>query len=230
MKPTFAVFDVDNTVLAFKSLFSFAEYFCRQDDYLDFDVFHKHIQKIASNEGREAANKKFFTLFAGVDRSAMQDLIKQWSAPFQLNGFPVVEACFQAILNYQQQGTPIIWLSGSADIFLEPFAQWLQVEHVIASQLGFGNGYCSGETEGDAVIGTGKWTRLQQFLDRKGWSPADGIGFGDHSSDAAFLSELGSAIIVAGDDDLEKLALQKQWPIVSAKTIHYLPETFKEFS
>jgi HAD superfamily hydrolase (TIGR01490 family) len=231
MKTTqFAVFDVDNTVLGFKSLFEFARFYCEQSAVKSFEVFEIEVKNRAKLYGREEANRHFYTLFADVPLKQLSELVELWSRQFWVAGWPLVGSTLTKLREHQQQGDNVIWLSGSATLFLEPLAAALGVDAVIASELEVIGGACTGRTIGMPVIGEGKLARLKSHLKEQSLFVEDGTGYGDHYSDKAFMEMLGRAYVVAGDPELEKIAKQQGWEILPSNFKNHLIDNIRKAS
>jgi len=223
----FAVFDVDDTLLGFKSLFDFARFYCRQvRPDIEFELWHGELQALAQKKGRSAANQAFYRLFEGCSVEVMNDLIRRWSDAYISQGLPVVSSSYQALLEHQSRAERVLFLSGSARIFLQPIADALGVTDLICTDLQVDQGRLTGATLGPAVIGEGKCTQLQRFIQDNELMAMLGTGYGDHASDAFFMQALGKGVVVGNDPLLMSLAEQSHWQIFPA-----LPHTLiSEFS
>ena len=226
----FAVFDVDDTLLGFKSLFSFAEFFYRQHrapQSESFEQWHQHLQTLAKAKGREVANQMFYRLFAGTPMTTLEACLNDWANQFG-RGFPVVKSALQALQKHRKAGDRIVFLSGSATLFLQPFLSVIPADDILATELEVFDGRVTGNTKSAANIGQGKKHSLVSFMNQQELRSVDGVGYGDHISDQYFLSCLGKGYVVAGDPQMESLAKQNQWPILSAQTeTHFLPNLRK---
>lgn len=214
----FAVFDVDNTVLGFKSLFEFARFYCEKTQIKTFYSFNSDIQRIAKEKGREAANKHFYTLFKGATHDQLNQLIERWATPYWATGWPLVSSTLFKLREHQDRCEKIIWLSGSATVFLEPLATAMNIDYILASELETDHNVYTGRTSGTSVIGQGKLERLIALLQREDLKPVNGVGYGDHLSDLPFLDLLGEAIVVAGDPELEAVAYSRNWEVIPGKS------------
>lgn len=190
----YAVFDVDETLIRCKSMFSFLN-FCYAEVYgpeagaFAYIEFTENIAAMATSMPREAVNRAFYRVFKGWRRELLAQLARDWFAQeLQMGMFH--QESLAALRKHQHQGHRIVLLSGSADFILAPLADYLKVEHLLAIHLEQTEfGLLSGEIEGIQTIGAGKRAALEALLaSRQATQPAVLHGYGDHESDAPFLS------------------------------------------
>lgn len=214
-----AVFDVDETLLGFKSLFRFAEYYCSSTGLKDFFVFRSEVTRAAEEFGRERANAEFFHLFAGCKQCVIQDYVDAWFRELWSAGIEVVHSGLESMFWHQRNNYEVVWLSGSAHLFLRPFAKLFDVEHVLATELERRDGLLTGNIEGPIMIGQGKAERLARFIHQKNWSLEGSVGYGDHFSDHYFLTLTEQASVIKGDAELCNIARQNGWRLLPSKRL-----------
>lgn len=197
---TIAVFDVDETLVPFKSMFSFLEFAMKDMMGLEvgkqnYDLFCAEIGQYRRSLPRETVNRLFYKVFKGWDFTDLETLVEQWwdQIPPSNRWIPEVVAILKT---HQEAGHHILLLSGSAEFILKPISRSLAADSSLAIKLGrMPGGECDGEICGIQTIGRGKQEALVQF-ECLAEIDAKIIGYGDHESDLAFLRYCDEAHIV----------------------------------
>ena len=188
---TIAVFDVDETLIPIKSMFSFLEFAMKakmgsaagEEAYA---LFCAEIGKYKRSLPRETVNRLFYRVFKGWAYTDLEKLVEQWWDHIQPQNRWIPEVV-STLRDHQNAGHPIVLLSGSADFILKPISKALAVDATLAITLGkMHDGLCDGEILGIQTIGQGKQEALAQF-ECLAEIDAKIVGYGDHESDLAFL-------------------------------------------
>ncbi|CAB3756387.1 HAD family hydrolase [Paraburkholderia solisilvae] len=218
-----AAFDVDETILSIKGLFSFADYFFsgRPDasgrvNGEPFAAWFASLRASGATVSREQVNREFYRAFAGYEASFVQHCAYDWFDQLLRSRESIlIEPALAAIDAYRANHIPVALLTGSARLFLAPLAQLLDATYVLSIELEIdAAGRLTGELLPPQTIGEGKWVALCALLEELGIDPGECVGYGDHLSDLPFLARLGHAVVVAGDEALEKIAIERGWPIL----------------
>lgn len=206
---TVAVFDVDETLIPFKSMFVFLEFAMKtklgeEQGSRSYSVFCSEIDKYRETLTREAVNRLFYRVFKGWPFAELEELALSWwrKIPEERKWIP---ESIEALRSHQRQGHPVVLLSGSAEFILKPVSKELGTDIILATKLDVLNdGNCSGEIKGIQTIGDGKRQALAQ-IERISAADLKLVGYGDHESDLAFLSycDEGYVVTSGGTTDLE---------------------------
>jgi len=197
-----AVFDVDETLIWEKSMFSFLRFFLRSEHgWQAGDAKYKDIcaalHSLSAIAPRETVNRAFYEVLKGQKMSHLQAQAEKWFAqiPAQEWFIPEVLATLRV---HQQHGHRIALLSGSADFILKPVCDVLAPDDVLAITLEQSEeGICTGQIAGLQTIGAGKTAALQTILDDVDNDPiVSSFGYGDHESDAPFLAACDVGFVV----------------------------------
>jgi len=221
-KDFLAVFDVDETLINLKSMFSFLEFY-----YVNkIGIYHgtkayqlkiKEIKKMTLLKSREEINRDFYRFFYGEKLSYLESCAEQWfDKVSREKGFFLKESCW-LLKNMRSYGAKIVFLSGSAEFILRPIVRNLGGGDVLSITLGTKDGYVTGEIEGFQTIGSGKRDALKDYIKKKKLSMENAWAIGDHISDLPFLEMARYPCIMSGNKDLEDIAQKKNWPILNNK-------------
>ncbi|BCL77082.1 hypothetical protein JHS3_28180 [Jeongeupia sp. HS-3] len=218
MKRKAAFFDVDNTLLNLKSMFSFQQYYYARTDaadaYTDFvQMLHSHPQR----EDRQFLNRLFYRSFSGRNQTVLRAIAQAWFA--HLQGEYGDELWIRSALALAEQlraeGFQLVAVSGSSHEILAPLMRHLRFDACLATTLEVRDGFYTGQIDGLQMIGDGKGVAVRKYALEHGLDLADCVGCGDHITDLPMLFLTGRAYVVRGDAPLEEAALQRGWPLLA---------------
>lgn len=221
----FAFFDVDQTVVNFKTLIDFEEFWLsyqsskkQTEEESNSLQKRKHfIRETLRKLPRKQANLLFYEGFKGRSKNELSELIQLWFETLKKK--PNKEYYNMVVISklkrLQKNNIEPVFVSGSFIELINKFAIELNVKNLLATRLTIESGIYTGEIIGNPVIGEGKKTAIKNFLQNFKVPPQDCYGFGDHVSDAPFLQYVGKSFIVKGDKQLEDLAKKRSWEIIS---------------
>lgn len=219
-----AFFDVDNTLLNLKSMFSFQEYFYanapetrrgRETSYADFVA---QLQTHPARHDRLALNRLFYESFKGRRRSEVVALAEQWFRG--LNDEHGDKLWIRSALDLanalREEGHLLVAVSGSCHEILGPVLRHLAFDHCLATNLEVHEDIYTGKILPPQVIGEGKAQVIAQFGGEHSLDVAACVACGDHITDIAMLEAVGMQYVVAGDPALESIAASRKWPVLDA--------------
>lgn len=215
----FAFFDVDETLVIEKTMFTVLGALSERLPSLDAASLISHLQDLR-RQGRSRAevNRAFYRGLGGLPRNVVVSIARTYiqnrisesdRRPF------FIPACVAQLKALRHQGVAPVFVSGSACDFLASIAEHLEVEYVLATRLQVSAaGRYTGEIDGRCMIGAGKAAAVAEFLAEHSVDPTQCFGFGDHPSDEPFISLLGAGAIVAGNPETERLARERNWVLI----------------
>lgn len=222
----FAFFDVDETVVRFKTMFEFQRYYFSKTGLLPgvtgdyrYRKFVSEIDRhLRNGKPREFINTLYYKGFRGRKQSSVCELVRQWREDLKKSSEPIfVPATLDIIRRHQKEGTKIVLVSGSFIELLEPLAEELGAFKILATRLEVKNGRYTGNILPPQMIGAGKALALRRLLEEEGVSRSDAWAYGDHSSDVAMLEEVDHPAIVSRDPDMMALAANRGWELVDPR-------------
>lgn len=217
----FAFFDVDETLINMKSMFSFRNfYWCKTLGQEGGEAASQEAERrmrgqIADGTSRDEINRLFWHVFKGCRQTDLQAAIADWHQQMRQQENYYIQPAIQALREHQRNGVQPVFVSGSSCDILQPLARDLDVRYVLANQLEILAGNYTGEIMGIQTIGEGKRRAVQRFLERQAGCAADCYGYGDHISDLPMLELVGFPRVIAGDPNLMGIAQERGWPILN---------------
>lgn len=193
-----AVFDVDETLIAAKSMFAVLHHWwCGQlgpePGERRYRAAVADLRDMAARDDRAAVNRAFYRLLAGAPVAGLAQAAQDWFDAQDATLF--IPETLHALHRHKAAGHRVVLVSGSAEPFLRPIAKAVGADAVLGVGLETDDaGRCTGEITGIQTIGAGKAQALAAL-----WGAARPrlvVGYGDHVSDAPLLSACDIGFVV----------------------------------
>ncbi|NVD99197.1 HAD family phosphatase [Massilia sp. BJB1822] len=216
----FAFFDVDETLIDLKSMFSFRAHYHRErlgawrGALADWLAQRRLRRMLAQGLPRNDVNRAFYRIFRGHARSALQASAQRWFAEVSRQPDFYIAPVLEALERHRAAGVEPVFVSGSSLEILQPLADALDVRHLLVNRLALDGGRFTGELLAPQTIGEGKRTAVLTFLATQGANGADCYGYGDHVSDLPLLECVGHPTVVVREPAMLELANQRGWPVL----------------
>ncbi|MBM3115835.1 HAD family hydrolase [Jeongeupia naejangsanensis] len=218
MKRKAAFFDVDNTLLNLKSMFSFQQYYYARTGSGDaYPAFVQMLQDHPQRHDRQALNRLFYQSFSGRSQSVLRAIAEAWFA-HQLGEYGDalwIRSALTLAGRLRAEGYQLVAVSGSSHEILAPLMRHLGFDACLATTLEVRDGFYTGQIDGLQMIGDGKGVAVRQYAAEQGIDLADCVACGDHITDLPMLFQTGLAFVVEGDPALEEVARQRDWPVLA---------------
>lgn len=219
-----AFFDVDNTLLNLKSMFSFQQYFYANAPAPwgggegAYARFVEQLQAHPQRHDRLALNRFFYESYRGWRHADVQALAEQWFAQLAADhGERLwIDAALALARRLRSEGYLLVAVSGSTHEILAPVLKHLQFDACLATTLERDGPVYTGRIVPPQVIGEGKEKALRRFALERGLDLHDCVACGDHITDLPMLDAVGRAYVIAGDAALVAIALGRNWPVLGA--------------
>ena len=216
-----AFFDVDNTLISIKSMFSFLNYL-QQNSTLIAEELMTEVQAqltrlFANKERRENINEYYYRLFRDVSVDDLAEQGRLWykSVAGQAGFFH--PHALARLRQHQQQGYNLVFVSGSGMAMLQPLAQALGVNAVLCAPQGRninGDKY-TGKLMSRPCIGEGKAFYIRRFLRMFADVAGRSVAYGDDSSDFPMLESVGQGYLISPNDQVIAANKDKGFGILS---------------
>ncbi|MES0834451.1 HAD family hydrolase [Nocardiopsis tropica] len=220
-----AFFDVDETLIGPKSMFSFLEFHfgdgSREPGSYERAVAHLRAAA-ARGVPRQDVNRLYYRLMAGESVEGLRAAGRKWfSEAARAPGFwhtPVLER----LRRHRAGGDLVVLLSGSFFACLDPIAEAAGAHWALGTRPVVRDGLLTGEVL-VPMIGATKGVAARAAAAVRDVPLSDCTAYGDHSSDLALLSSVGSPVVVGEDSVLAAHAEAHGWERVTAGSGHPVP-------
>lgn len=219
-KRTAAFFDLDKTIIATSSSMAFSKPF-----YAGGLVTRTHAIR--------TAYAQFLYLIGGADerqtsrlRDSLSDLIRGWEVATvkqivseTIHDYidPVVyEEALMLIRRHQANGRDVVIVSASAADIVEPIAELLGADAVVASQLEVTKGFYTGDITFYAY-GEAKADAIQALAEEEGYDLARSYAYSDSITDEPMLNAVGHGFVINPDRALRRAAAHHGWGALTFK-------------
>ena len=125
----------------------------------------------------------------------------------------LLEGAVACVRDHQRRGERVVLVTASLHTVVQPLADHLQVDAVVANRVCVEGGVLTGDLVPPICYGPGKlplaqaWAAAHQIDLRDCWF------YTDSSSDLALLEAVGRPVVVHPDPRLERFARLRGWPI-----------------
>ncbi|MCD7437279.1 HAD-IB family hydrolase [Streptomyces lincolnensis] len=213
-RTTIAFFDVDETVVAAKTMLDFWEFWAGSGLWPLPARVSDLRARAAAGEDRTVLNRAFYRRFAGVPLALLRSAARAWYDAHRLGERAFVTAGVRAVERHRALGHDVVLVSGSLRPLLEAVAEDLgAVEVRCTEQAVTDDGVLTGEVD-RPMIGPAKADAVTAVARARGARTADCYGYGDHESDLAMLRSVGHAAVVGGSPALAREAERAGWAVL----------------
>lgn len=210
-----AFFDVDETLIATKSMFAFLAHFLRAqgEPRSTYERLTGELhQAAAAGTPRHEINRRYYRLYEGRGVAALAAAGRDWFEE-SLDGL-FLDQPLSRLEAHRDAGTPVVLLSGSFFACLDPVAEHIGATWAIGTRPLVRRGELTGEVL-VPMIGDRKERAASAVAGVLGASLTDSFAYGDHSSDLALLSCVGHPHVIGDDPVLKAEAERHGWPRLS---------------
>jgi len=117
---------------------------------------------------------------------------------------------------HKNEGHLLVLISGSVRYLLEPVVRDLEFDHLLCTDLEVAkNGLMTGNPEGLVCVDQNKKKLTLKLAEKLGLDLEKSYAYGNHQSDLPLLETVGNPHVVEPTDDLEKVAQQRAWPVLT---------------
>lgn len=120
-----------------------------------------------------------------------------------------------AVRAHRQAGDEVALITATNRFIAQAAADQLGIEHVMATQLVVAQQRFTGEMLGTPCFREGKIDHLKQFLVANHFTDPLLWFYSDSHNDLPLLSTVDKPVVVCPDDRLHRVAVERQWPVLS---------------
>jgi HAD superfamily hydrolase (TIGR01490 family) len=212
--PSLHLFDVDFTIVKSSTVkeFLFAAFPKRIISWTLLFHLPRFYFLLTAAKGGPGSIDKRFRILAGLDKKVLDDMAASvFRSRVRATVDPVIK---KKIEDLQNQGHKVGIASSSFKFIIQPLADYLSIETIIATELDFSKGISTGKIAGIPAFSEGKKLKVLQFLSETGLNAHDCVFYSDSQRDMPLLSLVGKAVAVNPQRKLRRLAERRGWEII----------------
>lgn len=214
-----AFFDLDNTLVEGDTAQAFSEYMAAStlqtaDDFLT--VNEKYMQQY--DEGTlDLAKYMHYTLapLFELDEVQIEDLISDFINKVISQMIP--PNTIRLLAKHKEAGDDIVIISATGIHLVEPIANYLGVENALGVNIEIIDGHITGKLVGVPTFREGKVIHAEQWAKDHGYKLDETYFYSDSHNDLPLLEKVRYPIVVGPDPILEKIAKERDWPIMALR-------------
>jgi HAD superfamily phosphoserine phosphatase-like hydrolase len=171
---------------------------------------------------RPRVSEDGFPYLRGKTRGTLERLARD-SFEGSLRGdlFPEAVSLVQSL---RSGGRRVMLATSSLDFIVAPLADYLDVDGVLATELEFVDGVCTGRMQGMPMFRREKKARVLAFLAEQAVVPGECSFYSDSIYDLPLLEAVGKPVAVNPDFRLRRVAVRRGWQIRELSSTPREPE------
>ncbi len=214
-----AIFDLDNTLLAGDSDYSWGE-FLVQKNLVDAQAYAEANDRFYQQYKAATLDIHEYLSFslAPLTRYTLDELavlhaefMRDFIEPMML---PKAKALLQ---QHREQGDYLLIITATNSFVTHPIAAYLGVDDILASDAEIVGDRYTGKGTGIPCFQGGKVVRLNEWLKEKNYDLKDAYFYSDSINDLPLLEKVPNPVAVDPDDRLRKVAQERGWKILSLR-------------
>ncbi|WP_250658191.1 HAD family hydrolase [Alkalimarinus coralli] len=214
-----ALFDLDNTLISGDSSQSFSEYLANSELRTPEDFLTVNEAYMADYDSGNLDLSAYmrYTLSPLINLGKMQvrELINDFLD--QILPSLLLPKAFDLLESHRAKGEELVIVSATGTHLVEPIAERLNVDHVLAVNVEVKDGFITGEIEGTPTFREGKVERAQEWAAKRGHNIEQASFYSDSLNDLPLLKAVNRPVAVDPDPVLERIAREQTWEIISLR-------------
>lgn len=123
------------------------------------------------------------------------------------------EKALERIAWHKRNGDLVYIVTASPDIYVRAFADYLDCDGYICTELNYRKGLFTGEIKGDDCIGNEKSAKVMKIAKMKGIDLTRSVAYSDHEVDIHLLEQVGNAVAVSPTPKMEEESRKRKWVV-----------------
>ena len=214
-----AYFDLDQTLVAGYSAAAIVRERLRTRDMGLDELFNSLLTALSFTRGRIGFSgfmAAAAAAYRGRDESYLVELGKKvFETRLARSIYPESRALVKA---HKHQGHTVAVVSSATPYQAQPFADELEIPHVLCSRVGVKNGKFTGELVRPTCFGEGKVTAAKYLASKCGIDLSQSYFYTDSNTDLPMLERVGHPRPVSPDLRLGLQARRRGWPVLDWST------------
>jgi HAD superfamily hydrolase (TIGR01490 family) len=217
VKPSVYFFDVDHTLIYGSTGRRFAEAATRRGVFkprnLAMIPYSYLIYRFGS--GNMTLFSGDYPIIRGVEKKLLEDIGRDVFE--RRTGKALRPDMLRLVESIKAAGGKVVLATTSLDFIVQPLADRLGIEAVLANKLEYKDGRCTGKLDGKILFGSGKRDAARAYAEALGVSLADCAFYSDSIHDLPLLLAVGEPVAVAPDRRLRREAEARGWKILESR-------------
>jgi HAD superfamily hydrolase (TIGR01490 family) len=216
MSGRIAFFDVDETLIAVKSMFALLAFDlqARGRPRSEYDRIERGLRAMAARgTPREEVCRAYYRLLAGRDAAELTATGERWFAIERRRGDLFILGALRAARRHAAAGDLVVLLSGSFPACVDPVARSIGADVALCTRPEVVDGRLTGRVA-VPMIGEAKAQAARRLAAQHGADLSQAHAYGDHVSDLPLLEVVGHPVVVGDDPVLNRHARRRAWPRV----------------
>ncbi len=161
---------------------------------------------------RARFNVAFYRRYAGLPIADLRDWHRRTFADnLQKRIYPAALECLRG---HQRRGDRVVLVTGGLDFVMQPLADYLGADALLAARLEERDGVCTGSLVGPPVADARKAELVREWAGRAGVDLGRSAAYGNSVGDLPMLECVGRPVAVNPDGRLRRLAAARGWETV----------------
>ena len=217
-KRTAAFFDLDKTIIAKSSVLAFGRPFY-QNGLLNRrtvlrSAYAQFVFALAGADEDQIEHMRAYltAMCTGWDVALVRDIVSE--TLHEIIDPIVYDEAVELIAEHKAAGRDVVIVSSSGEEVVAPIGAMLGADDIIATQMVVSDGKYTGEIARYAY-GPEKATGILALAQERGYDLAGSYAYSDSVTDVPMLETVGHPFAVNADRGLRKVALERQWPMLT---------------
>ena len=216
---TLAIFDLDNTLIAGDSDYSWGAFLVTQNK-VDQVLYKTMNEKFFADYEAETLDISAYLAFSlspliGMSKSDLAQLHSKFMdevvQPMKL------PKALELIEKHRQAGDRLLVITATNRCIIEPIVLSLGIDEFLSTEPEFVNGRITGKIVGTPTFREGKVERLNAWLEENHETLSGSYFYSDSINDLPLLSAVDKPVAVDPDDSLRQMAGEQGWDIISLR-------------
>ena len=217
MKPSLYFFDVDHTLTYGSTGRRFAEAATKRGvfklRYLAMIPYSYLIYRFGS--GNMSLFSGDYPIIRGVEKKLLEEI--GCDVFERRTGKALRPDMLRLVESIKAAGGKVVLATTSLDFIVQPLADRLGIETVLANKLEYKDGCCTGKLDGALLFGSGKRDAVRAYAEGRGVALSDCAFYSDSIHDLPLLLAVGEPVAVAPDRRLRHEAEARGWKILESR-------------
>ncbi len=156
--------------------------------------------------------KRGFPELKGIKKSELEELSQEtFEKKLKKDIYPEAQKIITELI---ESGREVVLATSSLAIIVKPLAEYLNVRYIIATELEYIDGICTGALVEAPIFADEKKKKVLEFMKNYGVVPENCSFYSDSIHDLPLLEAVGKPVAVNPDPRLKSIAKKRNWEIL----------------